>query len=254
MQRSNGFAGSFNRCSRTDLIWSLPATLAAGSKDSSTTASSVLSRVACTENEFKIPWGRIWASRASSSNVFWPHSQTMRRPETGCTCWRALAPLAGCDDIRVCQTYLGSRIYPPVDWTNLSSLLTEILGPVFLAMEKNAPCWQRTRNSIAVTTMNELKLPSPQPTGTVEIDRLTNSFQLGLRDLQEIWGLVLPPATLFELRRISPQEFRIPDELWVKIIYDFALAHRLRTINRAHLLAFADAPVSGVGGLLRTGT
>lgn len=149
----------------------------------------------------------------------------------------SLAPLAGCDDIRVCQAYLGSRSYPPVDWTNLSSLLTEILGPVFLAMEKNAPCWQRTRNSIAVTTRNELKLPSSQPTGTVEIDRLISSFQLGLRDLQEIWGLVLPPATLFELRRVSPQEFRIPDELWVKIIYDFALAHRLRTINRAHLLA-----------------
>jgi hypothetical protein len=28
----------------------------------------------------------------------------------------------------------------------------------------------------------------------------------------------------------------MPDELWVRIIYDFALAHRLRTISRAHLL------------------
>jgi hypothetical protein len=70
----------------------------------------------------------------------------------------------------------------------------------------------------------------------VDIARLVNSFQLGMRDLQEIWRLVLPPATLFELQRVSPQKFRIPDELWVRIIYDFALAHRLRTINRAHLL------------------
>ena len=28
----------------------------------------------------------------------------------------------------------------------------------------------------------------------------------------------------------------MPDELWVKIVYDFALAHRLRTISREHLL------------------
>ena len=28
----------------------------------------------------------------------------------------------------------------------------------------------------------------------------------------------------------------MPDELWVRIIYDFALGHRLRTINRDHLL------------------
>jgi len=28
----------------------------------------------------------------------------------------------------------------------------------------------------------------------------------------------------------------MPNELWVRIIYDFALAHRLRTISRDHLL------------------
>jgi hypothetical protein len=28
----------------------------------------------------------------------------------------------------------------------------------------------------------------------------------------------------------------MPDELWVRVVYDFALAHRLRTINRDHLL------------------
>ncbi len=73
----------------------------------------------------------------------------------------------------------------------------------------------------------------------VEIDRMLNSFQLGNRDLQEIWGLVLPPATLLDLRklsRLSPEQFHFPDELWVRIIYDFALAYRLRTINRDHLL------------------
>jgi hypothetical protein len=51
--------------------------------------------------------------------------------------------------------------------------------------------------------------------------------------------LVLPPASLLGLRRLSrlePEQFRMPDELWVRIVYDFALAHRLRTINRDHLL------------------
>jgi hypothetical protein len=28
----------------------------------------------------------------------------------------------------------------------------------------------------------------------------------------------------------------MPDEFWVRIIYDFALGHRLRTISRDHLL------------------
>jgi hypothetical protein len=147
-----------------------------------------------------------------------------------------LAPLACGDNLRICQTYLGSRAYPPLDWTNVSSLLTDILGPIFVAMEKNAARWQQTRNSTSIATLNEPPTLVDHAAGAIEIARLINSFQLGLRDLQEIWGLVLPPATLFELRRISPDQFRIPDELWVRIVYDFALAHRLRTINRAHLL------------------
>jgi hypothetical protein len=68
---------------------------------------------------------------------------------------------------------------------------------------------------------------------------MVDSFLLGYRSLQEVWGLVLPPVTLLELKRLSlvaPHQFRIPDELWVRIIYDFALAYRLRTINRTHLL------------------
>jgi hypothetical protein len=28
----------------------------------------------------------------------------------------------------------------------------------------------------------------------------------------------------------------MPDPLWVRIVYDFVLAYRLRTINRGHLL------------------
>jgi hypothetical protein len=38
------------------------------------------------------------------------------------------------------------------------------------------------------------------------------------------------------LSRLSADQFRISDRLWVRIVYDFALGHRLRTISRDHLL------------------
>jgi glucosylglycerate synthase len=50
---------------------------------------------------------------------------------------------------------------------------------------------------------------------------------------------VLPPVTLLELKHLSRQpaeSFAMPDQLWAKVVYDFALAHRLRTLNRSHLL------------------
>jgi len=150
----------------------------------------------------------------------------------------SLAPVAICDNLRVCQVHVGSRVLPPTDWTNISSLLVQALGPVFLAMERNAACWQKTRGSVPVSGFGD-PLAASDESATVDVNRLLNSFQLGIRDLQEIWGLVLPPATLLELRKLArstPEQFQMPDELWARIVYDFALAHRLRTINREHLL------------------
>jgi hypothetical protein len=150
----------------------------------------------------------------------------------------SLAPAALCDNLKVCELHVGARIYPPIDWTNISSLIAQVLGPIFLDMERNVTCWQRIRGSVPVPAIGDPIFVS-QDTGNVDISRMVESFRLGNRELQEIWGLVLPPATLFELRkllRLPLEQFHMPDELWVRIIYDFALAHHLRTISRDHLL------------------
>ena len=68
---------------------------------------------------------------------------------------------------------------------------------------------------------------------------MIESFQLGYRNLQEVWMRVLPPATMVALGRLAraPVDgFRMPDDLWARVVYDVALGHRLRTINRDHLL------------------
>ena len=150
----------------------------------------------------------------------------------------SLTPTALCQNLQITQVHLGTRSYLPTDWTNISSVLVDVLTPVFLDMDRNAACWQRTRSSAPVPAIGEAA-PSGQDTGTVDTRPMVESFQLGNRELQEIWSLVLPPSTLFELRKLSRlplEQFRMPDELWVKIVYDFALAHHLRTISRDHLL------------------
>ena len=150
----------------------------------------------------------------------------------------SLTPTALCQNLQITEVHLGTRSYPPTDWTNMSSVLADVLTPIFLDMERNATYWQRTRFSAPVSAIGE-HTPSDQDIGTVDIRPMIESFELGNRELQEIWSLVLPPSTLFELRKVSRlplEQFRMPDELWVKIVFDFALAHRLRTISRDHLL------------------
>ena len=150
----------------------------------------------------------------------------------------SLAPVAACDNLQICQVHVGARVYPPADWTSMSSLVAQVLDPIFLEMDRSAPCWQRARGSVSVPVRGECQAGSPE-TGTLDLNRMVETFRLGVRDLQEIWSLVLPPATLLEIRKVSrsaAEQVNMPDELWARIVYDFALAHRLRTINRDHLL------------------
>ena len=68
---------------------------------------------------------------------------------------------------------------------------------------------------------------------------MLESFRLAYTNLHEIWSLVLPPNSLLGLKRLSvasAASFRMPDTLWARIVYDFILAFRLRTLNRGHLL------------------
>jgi hypothetical protein len=150
----------------------------------------------------------------------------------------SLASTAACGGLQICESYLGARSQPPTDWVNLSGLLAQVLGPVFLDMERQAASWQRIRGSIPVS-----RFGSPEgvtgDTGTVDVAPMIESFRLGVQNLQDVWGIVLPPTSLLELRKLSrlpAGQFRIPDDLWVRIVYDFALGHRLRTISRDHLL------------------
>jgi hypothetical protein len=148
------------------------------------------------------------------------------------------ASTAASGGFQVCESHLGLRTQPPTDWTNLSSLLAEVLGPVFLEMERQAALWQRIRGSKPLPRFGCIESLS-EDSGSVDVHRMVESFQLGTQNLLEVWGLLLPPTTLLELRklaRLPPDQLRMPDDLWARIVYDFALGHHLRIISRDHLL------------------
>jgi hypothetical protein len=51
---------------------------------------------------------------------------------------------------------------------------------------------------------------------------------------------------------MSPEAFMMSPNLWARTVYDFMLAHRLRTINRGHLLgAFTPLYLAWVGSHIR---
>src|ERR1700748_3169567 len=146
--------------------------------------------------------------------------------------------LAALGDYQMCQVNLDAHHATQTEGLELSTVLTSLVGSAYLEMETYAAQWQSVRGSHATATWGSAaaQIGEGDP---VDVKPLIDSFLLGSHNLQEVWSLVLPPVTSLELKKLarsSPESFRMQDELWVRIIYDFALAHRLRTISRGHLL------------------
>jgi hypothetical protein len=151
-------------------------------------------------------------------------------------CWPAVEGLVS--DAATAQVYVDIHHSVHAEGIDLSSVLGTLGSSLFEEADKNASIWQRLRASQATPVFGAQRATASEGE-PVDVRPLIESFNLGLRNLQEVWSLVLPPVTLLELKKLSrlPVEiFRLPDPVWAKIVYDFALAYRLRTISRTHLL------------------
>jgi len=137
---------------------------------------------------------------------------------------------------RMDEVDAGSRTVPQPSDAEINSIFALITGSLFADIEAKAALWQRPRRAPPVRRTAPAVAFSD---GTADVARMVAAFRLATANLQEIWPLVLPPNSLLMLKRCSvlePAEFRLPDNLWARIVYDFLIAYRLRTINRGHLL------------------
>jgi hypothetical protein len=136
----------------------------------------------------------------------------------------------------IAEVDIGTRTLPQPVVPDLNALLTQITSSLFADVDAKASFWQRARGVQASGTIIQ---SAPIPETPPDIAPMLDAFRLAYTNLHEIWSLVLPPNSLLGLKKLSlmhPESFRMPDNLWARIVYDFVLAYRLRTINRGHLL------------------
>ncbi len=131
---------------------------------------------------------------------------------------------------------VGSRQLPQPAEVDINAILARVTGSLFADIEAKAAYWQRARR---LPPPRRAPAELPWSDAGAEVPRMVESFRYAYKNLLEIWSLVLPPHSLLGLKRLSEMsaaEFRMPDSLWARIVYDFLIAYRLRTINRGHLL------------------
>ncbi|HEX7157392.1 MAG TPA: hypothetical protein VF214_00145 [Edaphobacter sp.] len=129
-----------------------------------------------------------------------------------------------------------TRTFPQPPAPDLNTVITQVAGSLFADIEAKAGFWQRVRSTPPVPSATHVPVPIDN---LPDVSPMLDTFRLAYENLFELWALVLTPQSLLGLKHLSllpVADFRMPDSLWARIIYDFALAYRLRTINRGHLL------------------
>ena len=78
---------------------------------------------------------------------------------------------------------------------DLSSVIAQILGPLFLDMERHAPVWQRVQQSQPVPVAG-----SRSETNAIDesedVRPMIESFHLAYRSLYEVWAFCCRPGRL----------------------------------------------------------
>jgi glucosylglycerate synthase len=159
--------------------------------------------------------------------------------QTGIDLWFATSA-ASCN-FTLGEAALGIRAHHAraADALDLGTTIVQVVGALFADLERRAGRWQRTRGSVPVQHFGTMPEISPPHASTVDAERLIDACRLGYRELRDVWTWVLPPRTIVDLRKVvetPPAQFRLDDELWARIVYDFALGYRLGVLPRDHLL------------------
>jgi glycosyltransferase involved in cell wall biosynthesis len=157
----------------------------------------------------------------------------------GIDIWMTTVAIA--EGFRVCQSFLGAKLHDAKDpSSDLSAMLHQVVGSVFTLMQEYEPVWWGREGARPVEVFGFRFDVGLDPIN-VDVPRMARAFERGCEELGEVWALALTPDTLARLRALARgcrlgQPLHMDNELWTRVVYEFASAYRRQPISRGHLM------------------
>lgn len=154
----------------------------------------------------------------------------------GCEVRFTMAAITG--GFRICQAFQGTKPHAERHAADLVPALRQTIGVLFGFMEPGLSTWSGISGSQPVPTSGAAQEFTLEPL-RINRKRLLEMFVRGVADLKPVFQSILSPGTLAELQQIAQlgeAEFRYPAELWVRTVYEFAVAYHKSVINRDHIV------------------
>ena len=153
----------------------------------------------------------------------------------GIDIWMTTTAVA--NDFKVCQSFLGAKIHAAKDpSSDLSAMLTQVVSALFMLMEEYSERWKVVKSTDPVPLFGFEFSVGLEPIN-VNIDRMIGMFELGVKELSDLLNEILSLDIMKELvETASSDHFVFTDDLWARIIYDYALACHRKVMSVEHIL------------------
>ncbi|MBZ5562299.1 MAG: glycosyl transferase family 2 [Acidobacteriia bacterium] len=151
--------------------------------------------------------------------------------------WMTTTAIA--ENYKVCQSYLGEKTHDTKDsGSDLGSMLAQVVGSVFSLMEAYDAVWRNVLGSLPAPLLGSPFEMGVEPV-PINLERMLASYRQGVRDLQPVYQSIIATPQLKGLEAVAALPdgaFALSDDLWVAVIYDFALGYHRRVLDREHLM------------------
>lgn len=156
----------------------------------------------------------------------------------GIDIWMTTTAVAG--GFKTAQAFLGAKIHDPKDpGQHLSGMMIQVVGTVFRLMETYEDLWKDPPLDREVPLYGFPYAVGLEPV-RVSVGGMVSLFRQGVADLGGLYDTALAPDTAKQVRALAAQGGEsapvIDDVTWCHIVYDFAVAHHHRLVQRELLL------------------
>ncbi|MCG6963220.1 MAG: glycosyltransferase [Acidobacteria bacterium] len=156
----------------------------------------------------------------------------------GIDIWMTTSALVNSD--KVCQSNLGVKIHDAKDPADaLGPMFRQVCGTLFDLMDQHQEFWLGRMGSEPVPTFGCEMSQEPEPMA-VNQERMIREFKEGMRLFGPLWREIFSGevwAALVTADGLSPEDFSIPIEVWVKLLYELAARHHHLREHRNKLVS-----------------
>ncbi len=125
---------------------------------------------------------------------------------------------------RVAQAFLGAKIHDPKDpGADLQPMMVQVVSTVFELMERHEAVWSPIEGSVPSKVFGFPYTVGLEPV-SVKLERLAAIFSQAVADLPPVWRVFLSSQSLVSIEKAGESRTHpsLPDEAWVRIVYEAA--------------------------------